>query len=239
MVSQTFLWLSIFAVSAAIVNSLGIFTIYKNKKFAQKLKTYLMCFAAGMLISTPLILVLPRASQKSPWAGAAALTGFMFMVFSNNYLRSNTRDELAFGITAAEGIGIHSLVDGVVYAISFQSSILVGVLASTGLVVHEFAEGIITYTVLLKAEVKEKTAKFYAFVVAALTTPLGAFIAYPLVSKVKGGNQGLLLGFVAGVLIYVSSSHLLPEARRKEKEHSIVALLAGVTVALFIVFTKI
>jgi zinc transporter ZupT len=31
---------------------------------------------------------------------------------------------------------------------------------------------------------------------------------------------GLALGFVVGVLIYISAAHLLPEAREYEKRHS-------------------
>jgi zinc transporter ZupT len=47
-----------------------------------------------------------------------------------------------------------------------------------------------------------------------------------------------MMGFVAGVLLYISASHLLPEAREHEKEHSGVAFLVGVGLALFIVFSK-
>lgn len=72
-----------------------------------------------------------------------------------------------------------------------------------------------------------------------MATPIGAFIAYPVVSKLSDSLLGLSLGFVVGVLIYLSSSHLLPEAREEEKEHSAMAFLAGVGLALFIVLTKI
>jgi len=40
------------------------------------------------------------------------------------------------------------------------------------------------------------------------------------------------------VLIYVSAAHLLPEARSHEKAHSVLAFLAGVGLALFIVFSR-
>jgi len=92
-------------------------------------------------------------------------------------------------------------VDGVIYTITFNISIFVGVLSAIGLVVHEFAEGVI-------------------------------------ISKVKGSTLGLMLGFVVGVLLYVSASHLLPEAREHEKEHSTFAFLGGVGLALFLVLTK-
>jgi ZIP family zinc transporter len=50
---------------------------------------------------------------------------------------------------------------------------------------------------------------------------------------------GLMLGFVSGVLLYVSSSHLLPEAREHEKKHSAIAFIAGIGLSFFIVLTRL
>jgi zinc and cadmium transporter len=237
---DTFIWIAVFAIVAAVVNGAGILVIFRYKNWAEKNKTYFMCFAAGILISTPLMLALPQAIEKNFYAGFIALGGFLFMFFSNALIKYITKKEvLAFGIVAAEGIGIHSFIDGVIYTVTFSVSILTGLLAASGLVIHEFAEGIITYTLFLKAGVKQKTAMLYAFLVAGLTTPVGAFVAYPLVNKLSQGNLGLMLGFVAGVLIYVSASHLLPDARGEEKKHSGIAFLIGVSLAIFIVLTKI
>lgn len=240
MENNTFIWIAGFAISAALVNSLGIFTIFQFKDWAKRAKSYFICFAAGMLITTPLILALPNALEKSKNAGFLALTGFLFMVFSNKLIRYKTKEEpLAFGVTAVEGIAIHSLVDGVIYVVTFEASVLLGIMTGIGLVVHEFAEGIITYTTLLKGEVQEKSAMFYAFLIAALTTPIGAFAAYPFINKLGASSTGLMLGFVSGVLIYVSASHLLPEVRDSEKKHSLGAFLVGVVLAGVIVLTKI
>ena len=238
--TTTFTWIATFAILAAIINTIGILTIFKYKKFAQKSKNYFMCFAAGVLISTPLLLALPNALKKNPYAGFVALIGFLFMFSSNEIIKKFTKQKtLAFGITAAEGIGIHSFIDGIIYAVTFSVSILIGFLAGIGLVVHEFAEGIITYLVLVKGKMSEKKAMFYAFLIAALTTPIGAFIAYPFITKLNDSTLGLMLGFVSGVLLYVSASHLLPEARKHEKKHSTLAFLAGVALALFIVLSQI
>lgn len=235
----TFEWIAVFAIVSAIVNGLGIFGIIYHREFAEKYKTYFMCFAAGILISTPLILALPKATQANSNAGFIALIGFLFMFFSNKLIKFITKEkELAFGVTAAEGVGIHSFVDGVTYTITFNVSILIGVLSATGLVIHEFAEGIITYLFLIKGGVNKKVSGIYAFLIAGLTTPLGAFVVYPVISKLNESTLGLWLGFVSGVLIYVSAAHLLPEAQESEKKHSTLAFLAGIALALFIVFTK-
>lgn len=160
---------------------------------------------------------LPNAIHNNSAAGFVALSGFLFMFFSNKLTRYRTKQEpLAFSITAAEGIGIHSLVNGIVYTVTFSISILTGVLAGTSLIIHEFAEGVITYLILLKGNIEEKTAAFYAFIIASLTTSIGAFVAYPLVNGLGDSGLGLMLGFVSGVLLYVSASHLLPEAREHE-----------------------
>ncbi len=236
--SVTFKWIALFAFLAAFVNALGIFTVFRQRKRAEKLMPYLMCFAAGLLISTPLLLALPEAVEKNHSAGFFALGGFLFMFFSNKLIEHVTHEEaLAFGITAAQGIAIHSFVDGVVYAVTFEASVLLGVLSAGGLVVHEFAEGVITYLVLMKGRVNSRAAMLYAFLVSSLTTPLGAFVAYPFVRSIGQSTLGLLLGFVAGVLIYVSASHLLPEATSYEKRHSLFAFLCGVLLASFIVLT--
>lgn len=236
---SAFTWIAIFAISATVVNGAGILAIFKYREWAEKTKTYFMCFAAGVLLSSSLMLALPQAVKNNSYAGLIALIGFLFMFFSNKIIGYYTKQKtLAFGITAAEGIGIHSFVDGIIYTITFQASVLIGFLAGTGLVIHEFAEGVITYLMLIKGGVKERTAGWYAFLIAGLTTPIGAFIAYPFISRLGKSDTGLMLGFVAGVLLYVSASHLLPEARKYKKEHSTWAFLLGVALALFIVLTK-
>ncbi len=84
------------------------------------------------------------------YAGFIAVAGFLFMVFSNQLISIHAKKkDLAFGIIVGEGIGIHSFVDGIIYALTFSVSILTGVLSAIGLVVHEFAEGVITYLVFM------------------------------------------------------------------------------------------
>ncbi len=238
--NSTFIYIFIFAIGAMIVNGIGIWSIYKNKSWVEKNKEYFMCFAAGVLITSPLIMALPHALEKNHDAGFAALIGFVFMFFSNKLIKHKTKQkELAFGITAIQGIGIHSIIDGITYTVTFSVSALTGIMSGIGLVAHEFAEGVITFSVLIKAGVSEKKAILIAFLVAGLTTPLGAFVAFPIVSKLTDSILGLALGFVAGVLIYISASHLLPEAREHEKHHSNLAFLLGVSLSIILMFIEV
>jgi len=236
---NTFVWMALFALGAMVINSIGSWVMYKNREWAERNKEYFMCFAAGMLISSPLMVAFPEALALNGHAGLAALVGFIFMFFSNEFIKYKTKEEtLAFGITALEGIGLHSLLDGIIYTVTFNVSVFTGVMAGIGLVVHEFAEGVITFSVLVQGGVSHRKAFLYAFFVASLTTPLGAFLAFPFVSTLSSQILGLALGFVVGVLIYVSASHILPEAAIHEKRHSYAAFLAGIAVAILILLCE-
>lgn len=233
---STFKWIAVFAVASAVVNSIVIYMIYKAKNWVYKFKDYFLCFAAGVLISAPLLISLPHVMKDNENAGIFVLAGFLFMLIINKFISENNEENVAFGITGAFAIGFHSFVDGVIYTITFSASTVIGILSATGLVAHEFAEGVITYTFLSAGGFSPKKAALYAFFVAGLTTPLGAFVVYPFISTLDKSVIQLLTAFTAGILIYFSASHLIPEARESEKKHSILALIAGLAFAIVLSF---
>ena len=203
---NAFLWILLFAFGAMLVNSVGIYVIWKNSRWAMKVLEYFMCFAAGMLIASPLIMAFPNAIEKNGSAGIAALTGFVFMFMSNRLIKKRTRTkELAFGITAIQGILIHSLLDGVIYTVTFFRQ-------HHDRRTHRYRPGGARVCrrrgdLLRAAQVRHVLQKsaLYAFFAAALTTPIGALIAYPAISRVNDSLLGLALGFTSGVLIYISA----------------------------------
>jgi zinc transporter ZupT len=77
-----------------------------------------------------------------------------------------------------------------------------------------------------------------AFLAAALTTPIGILISYPIISEIDKPMLGALLSLSAGALIYVGATHLLPKAEQEHKRYSFVALGGGVLVAIIIVLSK-
>ena len=236
---EVFNWVAGIAILAGVVNGMGILAIFNFGEWAEKNEYYFMCFAAGVLISVPLLLILPKAIEMNDKAGIFALIGFLFLFFSNRFVNSYTKEkQTAFGAIAALGIGIHSFIDGVVYAVTFQASIIIGLLAAIGMVAHEFSEGVITFLVLRETKLKKKAVLAYAFFIAAMTTPIGAFVTYPFVRNLKQSHLGLLVGFSGGVILYVGAAHLLPEAKERGEEHSLWAFLGGIAVAIGIVLSK-
>jgi len=227
---------------AAAVTGAGVYVIRRFEAWARTKSTYFACFAAGVLISVSLLHIVPRSLEMNSTAPVYLLAGYLFMHFFNRFVTAYVCDKpaaahYALGVVPLAGIGFHSFLDGVVYSISFKVSMLTGVLVALGMVLHEFPEGVITYALLIGAGFSEKRAFLLAIVAAGLTTPFGTLVSYPLVNRVDREALGLLLALSAGALLYVGATHLLPQAEKDPRRFSLVALLAGILVAVGIVWS--
>lgn len=136
------------------------------------------------------------------------------------------------------GIGFHSFIDGFVYSITLTVSIFTGAMAATGMVLHEFPEKIITYLLLLRGGFSEKKSMILAFFAASISAPLGMLFSYPLISQIDRSLLGELLSLSAGALVYVGATHLLPQAEKEHRKYSLLALGAGILIAVIIVLSK-
>ena len=229
---------------AALVTSLGIYTILRYAAWGHRNTAYFMCFAAGVLISASFLHIIPKSFSMNPQAPVWLLVGFLGLHLFNRFLtafvceKDPDRKEYAIGVIPMLGIGFHSFIDGFVYSVAFTVSILTGFLATLGMVLHEFPEGIITYLLLIRGGFAERRAMFLAFLAVALTTPLGMLVSYPLVSSIGRETLGALLALSAGALVYVGATHLLPRAEQERRRFSLVALAGGVLVAVIIVMSK-
>jgi ZIP family zinc transporter len=243
-VENTFWTALITSTIAAIVTSLGNFTIRRFADWGHRNTAYFMCFAAGVLIAASFLHMIPKSFSMNPQAPIWLLVGFLGLHLFNRFItafvceKDPDRQEYAIGIVPMLGIGLHSFIDGFIYSIAFTVSILTGYLATLGMVLHEFPEGIITYLLLVKGGVSERNSVFLSFLAAAATTPLGMLVSYPLISTIKQETLGALLSLSAGALVYVGATHLLPRAEQEKKKFSLVALAGGVLVAVIIVASK-
>ena len=106
-----------------------------------------------MLIAVSFLHIVPKSFAMSPQASVYLFAGYMLMHVFNGFLTAYVCDkpEYALGLVPLIGIGLHSLLDGVVYSISFSVSMLTGALVALGMVLHEFPEGIVTYALLVRS----------------------------------------------------------------------------------------
>ena len=232
------------SVCAAAVTGAGIGTIRRYQAWALRNASYFASFAAGVLISVSFLHIVPEAMARAPRAPVFIFAGYLVMYLFNRFLTAFVCDrpaaaDYALGLVPMAGIGLHSFIDGVIYAVTFQVSALTGILVSIGMVLHEFPEGIFTYVLLRKGGFEDRPALWAAIVAAALTTPLGVVLSFPVVSSIGPPVLGALLALSAGALIYVGASHLLPAAAREPKSYDLFAFAGGIAVALGIIATQV
>ena len=228
---------------AACVTTMGILVIWRFERWGRENSIYFVCFAAGVLISVSFLHIVPKALAMNAQASVFLLLGYLSLHLFNRYINAfvcdkSSDERYAIGLIPMFGIGLHSLIDGVIYSITFTVSIFTGVLAATGMVLHEFPEGIITYLLLIRGGFNERLSFFLAFLAAALTTPAGMLISYPYISAISREILGALLAFSAGALVYVGATHLLPQSESEQRRGSLLALSAGILVAVALVFSK-
>lgn len=236
------LWIPFSAsLLAAVVTTIGIYVIRHFEVWGRKNSTYFACFAAGVLISVSFLHIIPKSFGMNEQAPLFLLAGYLFMHLFNRFITAYVCDknpEFAIGLVPLLGIGFHSFLDGVVYSITFSVSIFTGILAAIGMVLHEFPEGIITYLLLLRGGGSPKQSFWLAFLAAAVSTPMGTLMSYPMINQIEPSLLGTLLSVSAGALVYVGATHLLPHAEREPARYSLVALAGGVLVAAGIIVSK-
>jgi zinc and cadmium transporter len=228
---------------AALVTTIGIYVIRRYEQWGRENSIYFICFAAGVLISVSFLHIVPEAFSMNGNAPGYLFAGYISLHVFNRFINAfvcdkGSDEEYAIGLVPMLGIGFHSFIDGFIYSITFTVSIFTGFLAATGMVLHEFPEGIITYLLLIRAGFSEKVSFSLAFLGAAVTTPLGMLVSYPFIRRINPSFLGALLAFSAGALLYVGATHLLPQAESEHRKFSLMALTAGILVALIIILSK-
>lgn len=240
---STFWAVILASVLACFVTTVGIYVINKHEQWGSKNIAYFISFAAGVLISVSFIHIIPKSISMNQRAPIYLLVGFMGMYLINRFINTmvchdHNCDNLAIGVIPMIGIGIHSFLDGVIYSVTFNVSIFTGAITALGMVLHEFPEGIVTFLLLQKAGFPRKKSVFFAFLAAALSTPVGTLVSFPFIHSIRQTDLGLLLSISAGALMYVGATHLLPAVEKEPKKYTILSLLAGILIAVIIVLSK-
>jgi zinc and cadmium transporter len=243
MFTDTFAAVLLASSLACAVTTIGVYVIARYAEWGNRHVVYFMSFAAGVLISVSFIHIIPTSFGMNEVAPVYLLVGFMGLYLSNRFLNTFVCHErecidLSIGVIPMLGIGLHSFIDGVIYSVTFNTSIFTGVLTAIGMVLHEFPEGIVTFLLLTRAGFSSRRSALYAFLAAAISTPLGTLVSFPFISRIDRPTLGILLSISAGALVYVAASHLLPEVEKENRRYTLISLGAGILIAVLIVVTN-
>jgi len=232
-----FLYALFFALTGAAVNALGLLAIHRFRAFGETHSVLFAAFAAGVLVATALIHLIPEALSGNVGAAPGFLLGgYLIMYFIGQWLGRGAEhvsheERRAIAIVPLVAIALHSLIDGMIMAVTFRAETFTGVLSAVGLVLHEFPEGILVYVLMLRGGYDTRWALGLAFAAAAMTTPIGVLIAAPLIGSLSAESLALILAATAGALVYVGASHLVPHVDHEKRPGATPVFLAGVALA--------
>lgn len=222
----------VFGGLAGLATLIGIFLILFFRKWAERNSVFLISFAAGVLMASAFIMLIPESLKMYDDALIFVLAGFLiFYLIEHFFLFHPCEDEECkahtTGKVAALGLGLHSVIDGLAIGIGFEVSFKIGLIAFLGVLMHEFPEGTTTMSILLHSKIKKSSAIFYSILVA-LATPIGALLSYFAFRNFDITLLGMALGVAAGSFIYVAASELIPEIHRKFNKANAVVVLLGI-----------
>lgn len=133
MMEQDFLAASVASIFACAVTTTGILAIRRYREWTQRNTIYSIYFAAGVLISVSFLHIVPTAIAMKVEAPTYLLAGYLAMLGFDRSLTAYVCDkpmssDYALGLLPLAGIGFHSYLDGVIYAISFSIGTFTGLL---------------------------------------------------------------------------------------------------------------
>jgi len=225
--------LIIFSSLAGLSTIFGVYLIRHFENFFKKNVTFLISFAIGILLATAFFHLLPESINLTPngwfyWVlGAIILLYLIEHLTIIHFCQEEECEIHAMGAVSLLGIGIHSLIDGIIIGVGFKVSFIIGFLAASAVIFHETAEGIIIYTLLIEDKTTRNKALFYSWLVA-LATPLGAILTFLFIQNISAEILGWLIAFSAGSFIYIGASDLIPETHRKYNFLNIFLVLLGI-----------
>ena len=228
-----------FGLIAAFVTTIGLIAVAIREDWSRRHANLFGLAAAGMLLTLSLTHIAPSAFASTSNAPTFLLAGFLgglilSFVIKAVFPSSEEAANPAEAITPIAAIACHSFIDGILYTITFAADFESGVFTSLSLILHEFPEGVIAFAILRAHSVSNRKAFLYAFLAAALTTPLGVLAAGPAVALLGSSLVNALFALSAGLLLYVATGPLMAPISEERPIRGLSALLCGVAIGLIL-----
>jgi zinc and cadmium transporter len=202
----------------------GIFILFLKDKILSRLLLVLVAFSAGALFGGAFFHLLPESIEAVESGDSLKIFGYAVLGFLAFYVLENfikwhhhhQKDHpeiMPFSYLILISDSLHNFIDGVVIAAAFIVSVPTGVAAALAVALHEIPQEIGDFGILVYGGFKKIKALIFNFLSAAFAI-VGGIVGFLIAERI---DQSIifLLPFAAGNFIYIASSDLIPEIKKK------------------------
>lgn len=236
-------YILLFTFLGSIAALLGGVILLSKEKFALRVSHLLASFAAGVLLGSAFIDLLPEALRAAEglninvhlWVLIGIIIFFLLERFIHwfhhheDYHEHEKESKTTVPLIII-GDTVHNFVDGIVIAATFLASIPLGVVTALAVTAHEIPQEIGDFGLLLHKGLARKRI-ILINILSASVAFAGAIMTY-LLGNVLENYIPIFLALTAGFFIYIAASDLIPEIHyEKRRGFAIiesVLLLVGV-----------
>lgn len=228
---MTLIYISILAFLSTLF---GGYIAFRYKRFIHIFSG----LTAGTLLTLVFLEIIPEVVElnDSPFILLSVIAGFIiFHIIEKVFSLHNHHEDdhshhnhLSSKKVGAWALILHSLFDGIAIGLAYNISPTFGLVVAIGVIAHDFSDGFNTVTLS-----HSKRLLFLDSIAPILGIIIGSFIVFP------DNIMSILFGLFAGVLLYVSTSDILPEAHCDNKKHmaqNLIAMLIGVLYIVLVVY---
>ena len=225
----TFLWYLLLIFAISILG--GLLPLVKS--WSKDTFRLIISFGAGVLFGTCFFHMLPAITPSlGSNVGLPIIIGFFIIYIMEKFIMVHSCDEdvcdfHTIGISAFFGISFHSLLDGLSMGAGFIVKDI-GLMIFLAIMVHKFPSALSLTGILVQGGYKK--AKIIKLVtIFALTTPIGAVIAFFVLNNLHENTLAWAIGISAGTFLYIASGDLLPfvHQHNPRKYYNLASLLLG------------
>jgi ZIP family zinc transporter len=232
-----FLMCALAGISTVIGSIISLFAKRTSKGFL----SFALSFSAGVMIYASLTEIMNKSvnsfnencteKQSSLYSCLCFLSGVFVILIIEKLLPENADKLNKTGIYTAFAMGIHNFPEGLATFVSALKNPVLAIPITLAIAIHNIPEGIAVSVPIYFSTGNKKKAFIISFL-SGVAEPIGAVIGYLLLRKHLNDTVfGILFGFVAGIMTFISLTELIPSSiEDKTNDKSVSGMISGMAV---------
>ncbi len=225
-------WIIVFSIIASVGSILAASaTLAISEVKRTKIIPLLVAYATGALLASATVGLIPEALENN----AVVETEPLFLTFLLGIVaffllekviiwhhchEEECEERKKMGSLILVGDAVHNMVDGILIAASFLTSVELGIAVSLSAIIHEVAQEIGDFAILLNSGYSRRRA-FGFNLLSSLSMVVAAIIAFFALDAVQNAVPFIIM-ISAASFVYIALADLSPELHHHKRDGKLI-----------------